>query len=178
MFIIPYYIEKPVKSKVFTSWKAWVFLANGGKEVWMSEADTRRGSEADTRRGSEADTRRGSEADTRRGSEAGQSNEETQKDIVENYLIPNGFTGKTRYDKKANCLYMEISPKTDFSDLYTWSEMLKDAKDIPNEFILRPFVWIGDSPGASDEWGWREQCEKVALGNYGTIATLWDGMCS
>ena len=154
MFIIPYYIEKPVKSKVFTSWKAWVFLANGGKEVWISEADTRR------------------------GSEAGQSNEETQKDIVENYLTPNGFTGKTRYDKKANCLYMEISPKTDFSDLYTWSEMLKDAKDIPNEFILRPFVWIGDSPGASDEWGWREQCEKVALGNYGSIATLWDGMCS
>jgi hypothetical protein len=162
MFIIPYYIEKPVKSKVFTSWKAWVFLANGGKEVWMSEADTRRGSEADTRR----------------GSEAGQSDEERQKDIVENYLTPNGFTGKTRYDKKANCLYMEISPKTDFSDLYTWSEMLKDAKDIPNEFILRPFVWIGDSPGASDEWGWREQCEKVALGNYGSIATLWDGMCS
>jgi hypothetical protein len=158
MFIIPYYIEKPVKSKVFTSWKAWVFLANGGKEVWISEADTRRGSEADTRRGSDEG--------------------ETQKDIVENYLTPNGFTGKTRYDKKANCLYMEISPKTDFSDLYTWTEMLKDAKDIPNEFILRPFVWIGDSPGASDEWGWREQCEKVALGNYGSIATLWDGMCS
>lgn len=149
MFIIPYYIEKPVKSKLFTTWKAWVFLGNGGTQVWMSEAD-----------------------------KDAADKENKVKDIVENYLTPNGFTGKTRYDKKANCLYMEISPKTDFSDLYTWTEMLKDAKDIPNEFILRPFVWIGDSPGVSDEWGWREECEKVALGNYGTMATLWDGMLS
>lgn len=153
MFIVPYYIEKPVKSKVFTTWKAWVFLGNGGTQVWMSEADQ-------------------SEA------EDATSQEDKVKDIVENYLTPNGFTGKTRYEKKANCLYMEISPKTDFSDLYTWTEMLKDAKDIPNEFILRPFVWIGDTPGKSDEWGWREQCEKVGLGSYGTIATLWHGMLS
>jgi hypothetical protein len=160
MFIVPYYIEKPLKSKLFTTWKAWVFLANGGTEVWMSEADTLRGSEADTLR----------------GSEAGEENK--VKDIINNYLAPNGFAGKTRYDKKANCLYMEITPTTDFSDLYTWSEMLKDAKDIPREFILRPFVWIGDSPGVADEWGWREQCEKVCLGAYGSIATLWDGIRS
>jgi hypothetical protein len=140
MFIIPYYIEKPVKSKLFTTWKAWVFMANGGTELWSSEG------------------------------------EEKSKDVVANYLTPNGLIGKTRHDKKANCLYMEISPDTDFSDLYTWGEMLKDAKDIPNEFILRPFVWIGDSPGAVDEWGWREQCENVSLGPYGTIATLWDGL--
>jgi hypothetical protein len=142
MFIIPYYIEKPVKSKVFTTWKAWVFLGNGGTQVWVSEADE----------------------------------ENKVKDIIENYLTPNGFTGKTRLHKKANCVYMEISPNTDFSDLYTWTEMLKEAMDIPNEFILRPFVWIGDTPGASDEWGWREQCEKLSLGSYGTIATLWDGI--
>lgn len=140
MFIVPYYIETPIKSKLFTTWKAWVFLGNGGTEVWMSEAD------------------------------------ETPKDVINNYLTPNGFTGKTRYDKKANCLYMEISPNTDFSDLYTWTEFMKDAKDIPKEFILRPFVWIGDSPGLSDDWGWREQCEKVPLGSYGSIATLWDGI--
>jgi hypothetical protein len=152
MFIIPYYIEKPIKTKLFTTWKAWVFLGNGGTQVWMSEADQ-------------------SEADQ---SEAGES----QKEVINNYLAPNGFAGKTRYDKKANCLYMEISPDTDFSDLYTWGEMLKEAKDIPREFILRPFVWIGDSPGQADEWGWREQCEKVSLGAYGSIATLWDGMCS
>jgi hypothetical protein len=115
-----------------------------------------------------------SEADTRRGGEADEQNK--VKDVINNYLAPNGFAGKTRYDKKANCLYMEITPTTDFSDLYTWSEMLKDAKDIPREFILRPFVWIGDSPGAADEWGWREQCEKVCLGAYGSIATLWDGI--
>jgi len=157
MFIIPYYIEKPVKSKVFTTWKAWVFLGNGGTQVWSDAADTRRGDAADTRRGGE---------------------ENKVKDIIENYLTPNGFTGKTRHDKKGNCVYMEISPNTDFSDLYTWTEMLKDAMDIPNEFILRPFVWIGDTPGVSDEWGWREQCEKVSLGTYGTIATLWDGMLS
>jgi len=146
MFIIPYYIEKPVKSKLFTTWKAWVFMANGGKELWISEAN-----------------------------EANEASEKV-KDVVANYLTPNGFTGKTRHDKKGNCLYMEISQNTDFSDLYTWGEMLKDAKDIPNEFILRPFVWIGDSPGAVDEWGWREQCESVSLGPYGTIATLWDGL--
>ena len=153
MFIVPYYIEKPVKSKLFTTWKAWVFLANGGTEVWMSEADTRR------------------------VSEEGESSKH-QKEVINNYLAPNGFAGKTRYDKNANCLYMEITPTTDFSDLYTWTEMLKEAKDIPREFILRPFVWIGDSPGQADEWGWREQCEKVSLGGYGTIATLWDGMRS
>lgn len=149
MFIVPYYIEKPVKSKLFTTWKAWVFLGNGGTQVWMSEADK---------------------------SEAESEAAEKTKDVIANYLTPNGFTGKSRHDKKKNCLYMEISPNTDFSDLYTWSEMLKEAKDIPNEFILRPFVWIGDSPGTSDEWGWREQCEKVSLGGYGTIATLWDGI--
>jgi hypothetical protein len=145
MFIIPYYIEKPVKSKLFTTWKAWVFMANGGKELWSDAADE----------------------------------ENKVKDVVANYLTPNGFTGKTRHDKKANCLYMDINPestRTDFSDLYTWVEMLKDAKDIPNEFILRPFIWIGDTPGAVDEWGWREQCENVSLGGYGTIATLWDGI--
>lgn len=145
MFIVPYYIEKSLESKIFTTWKAWVFLANGGTEVWMSEADK-------------------------------DAADETQKDIIANYLTPNGFTGKTRYDKKTDCLYMEISSQTNFSDLYTWTEFIKEAKDIPKEFILRPFVWIGDSPGASDEWGWREQCEKVSLGSYGSIATLWDGI--
>ena len=140
MFIVPYYIEKPVKTKLFTAWKAWVFMGNGGTEVWTSDAG------------------------------------ETSKQVVANYLTPNGLTGKTRYDKKANCLYMEISPNTDFSDLYTWTEMLKDAKDIPREFILRPFIWIGDSPGLADEWGWREQCENVSLGSYGSMATLWDGI--
>ena len=143
MFIVPYYIEKPIKSKLFTTWKAWVFLGNGGTEVWMSED--------------------------------GESSKH-QKEVINNYLAPNGFAGKTRYDKKANCMYMEITPTTDFSDLYTWAEMLKEAKDIPKEFILRPFVWIGDSPGTADEWGWREQCEKVCLGAYGSIATLWDGI--
>ena len=145
MFIVPYYIEKPVKTKLFTAWKAWVFMGNGGTEVWMSED--------------------------------GESSKH-QKEVINNYLAPNGFAGKTRYDKKANCMYMEITPTTDFSDLYTWAEMLKEAKDIPREFILRPFVWIGDSPGEADEWGWREQCEKVSLGAYGSIATLWDGMRS
>jgi len=148
MFIVPYYIEKPIKSKLFTTWKAWVFMANGGKELWSSEA----------------------------GESEGESEGESKKEIIENYLTPNGFSGKTRYDKKANCLYMEISPDTDFSDLYTWTEMLKDSKDIPSEFILRPLVWIGDSPGVADDWGWREQCEKISLGSYGTMATLWDGI--
>ena len=167
MFIIPYYIEKPVKTKLFTTWKAWVFLGNGGTQVWMSEADTHRVSEADTHRVSEADTRRVSESS---------DSSKDQKEVINNYLAPNGFVGKTRYDKKANCMYMEINPTTDFSDLYTWTEMLKEGKDIPREFILRPFVWIGETPGASDEWGWREQCEKVSLGAYGSIATLWDGI--
>jgi hypothetical protein len=53
---------------------------------------------------------------------------------------------------------------------------LKESKDIPNECILRPFVWVGESPGQVDEWGWREQCENVSLGTYGSIATLWDAM--
>jgi len=170
MFIVPYYIETPIKSKLFTTWKAWVFLGNGGTQVWMSEAD-KDAAEKDAvdKDAAEKDAAEKDAVDKDAADEA-------PKDVINNYLTPNGFTGKTRYDKKANCLYMEISPNTDFSDLYTWTECMKDAKDIPKEFILRPFVWIGDSPGVSDDWGWREQCEKVSLGSYGSIATLWDGI--
>ena len=95
---------------------------------------------------------------------------------VSDYLIPNGFSGKTVYNKEKDCLYMNISANTDFSDLHTWPEFLKEAKDIPNEFILRPLVWVGDGPGLVDEWGWKEQCEKVSLGKFGNLATLWDGL--
>lgn len=97
----------------------------------------------------------------------------TADEAIANYLQPNGFVGNTRYHKKTDCLYMNIKGM-DFSDVYTWTEFLKEDTDIPNEFILRPFVWVGESPGLVDDWGWREQCEKVSLGKFGNLATLWD----
>jgi hypothetical protein len=67
----------------------------------------------------------------------------------------------------------KMDDKTDFSDLYKWSEFLQEAKDIPDVFVLRPFIWIGNKPGECDEWGWREECEGVSLGRFGTLADLW-----
>jgi len=100
----------------------------------------------------------------------------TSKEAIADYLKPNGFTGKSRYDKKKDTLFMEISPTTDFSELYTWMEFLKEGKDIPKEFILRPLTWIGESPGLMDDWGWKDQCQEVSLGKFGTMADLWDGI--
>jgi hypothetical protein len=38
MFIIPYYLDETVKSSSdFKLWKVWVFLVNGGKQVWETD---------------------------------------------------------------------------------------------------------------------------------------------
>ena len=140
MYIVPYTIDPPVKSKAgFQLFKAQVFLANGGNQVWEEEG--------------------------------------TPQEIVNTHLTPNGFHGKITSTKN-NCLMFKLDDKTDFSDLYKWKEFLQDAKDVPDVFVLRPFIWIGNSkPGEYDDWGWREECEGVSLGRFGTLAELW-GMLS
>ena len=136
MFILPYYIEEPVQSKAgFQLWKAWVFLANGGKQVWETDEDC------------------------------------SEKEVIDGYLTPNGFFGKTV--KKGDCLLIQISKNTDFSELYTWKEFLEAEKDVPNVPVLRPLFWVGEHPGMLDDWGWKEQCE-VSLGRFGTLAKLWE----
>ena len=135
MYIVPYIVEQPVKSKTeFTMYKAWVFLENGGTQLWEEEG--------------------------------------TPQEIVERCLTPNGFQGKITSTEN-DCLMFEISPKTDFSDLYRWEDFLQETKDISDAFVLRPFIWIGDVPGEYDEWGWREECEEVSLGRFGNVADLW-----
>jgi hypothetical protein len=140
MYIVPYTIDPPVKSKAgFQLFKAQVFLANGGNQVWEEEG--------------------------------------TPQEIVKTHLTPNGFHGKITSTKN-NCLMFKLDDKTDFSDLYKWKEFLQDAKDVPDVFVLRPFIWIGNAkPGEYDDWGWREECEGVSLGRFGTLAELW-GMLS
>jgi hypothetical protein len=136
MFIIPYYIEESKSKAGFKMWKAWVFLANGGKEIWETDEDC------------------------------------SAQEVIEEYLTPNGFTGKTL--EKNGCLLMTIDKSTDFSELYTWKEFLQQEKGVPAVPVLKPFFWIGDTPGIVDDWGWNEQCESVNLGRFGSLAKLWD----
>ena len=134
MYIVPYMLDPPIKSKAgFHLFKAQVFLANGGK-VWEEEG--------------------------------------TPQEIVDTHLTPNGIHGKITSTKK-NCLMFKMDNKTDFSDLYKWEEFLQEAKDISDVFVLRPFIWIGDKPGESDEWGWKEECDTLSLGRFGTLTYLW-----
>jgi hypothetical protein len=138
MFIIPYYLDETVKSSSeFKLWKAWVFLANGGKQVWETDEPC------------------------------------SVKEVVDNYLTPNGFLGTVVHSTKT-CVYFKIDKSMDLSNLYTWKEFLEKAEDVADVPVLRPLIWVGDKPGVKDDWGWSEQCAEVSLGKYGSLEKLWE----
>lgn len=153
MFIIPYYLDEPIQQQSpkvgggaaapttteFKLWKAWVFLANGGKQVWETDEPC------------------------------------SVKEVVANYLIPNGFLGEVVHST-STCVYFKIDKSMDFSNLYTWKEFLERTEDIADVPVLRPFIWVGHTPGVKDDWGWSEQCAEVSLGKYGTLEMLWQGL--
>jgi len=155
MYIVPYYLEESVQTSPklgggaaapttlseFKLWKAWVFLVNGGKQVWETEEPC------------------------------------SVKEVVANYLTPNGFLGKVVHSTKT-CVYFKIDRAMNLSDLYSWKEFLERAEDIPDVPVLRPVIWVGDKPGVKDDWGWSEQCAEVSLGKYGTLEKLWQGLVS
>ena len=90
----------------------------------------------------------------------------TNKFIENNYLIPNGFVGKS-ICVKGDCLYFRVDPSAmKMSDFYTWTEFLKMGKPIPSDIdIWRPFVWVDDE-------GWNNEAEKAP------IPFSWDGLSS
>ena len=90
----------------------------------------------------------------------------TNKFIETNYLIPNGFVGKS-ICVKGDCLYFRVDPGAmNMGDFYTWTEFLKAGKPIPSDIdIWRPFVWVDDE-------GWSKEAESAP------IPFSWDGLSS
>ena len=69
----------------------------------------------------------------------------TNKFIVDNYLTPNGFVGQVAC-VKGDIMYFQVKPAAmKMGDFYTWTDFLKDAKEIPSDTdIWRPFVLFDD----------------------------------
>jgi hypothetical protein len=90
----------------------------------------------------------------------------TNKFIESNYLIPNGFVGKS-ICVKGDCLYFRVDPGAmNMGDFYTWTEFLKAGKPIPSDIdIWRPFVWVDDD-------GWSKEADSAP------IPFSWDGLSS
>jgi len=90
----------------------------------------------------------------------------TNKFIETNYLIPNGFVGKS-ICVKGGCLYFRVDPAAmNMSDFYTWTDFMKAGKPIPSDIdIWRPFVWVDDE-------GWSKEAESAP------IPFSWDGLSS
>ena len=98
----------------------------------------------------------------------------TEKFIIDNYLTPNGLFGKVR--KIVNgTLYFELNEKTKIDKFYTWTEFLQKEIEIPKVDLFRPFIWLGDTIGERDDWGWYEECEQICLGKIGLIE-IWNAV--
>lgn len=95
----------------------------------------------------------------------------SEKFILDNYLTPNGFFGKVR-KIIGKTLYFEINEKTNIDNFYTWTEFLKKEVEIPKVDLFRPFIWLGESIGQKDDWGWYEECEQVSLGKI-NLLEVW-----
>ncbi len=94
----------------------------------------------------------------------------SEKFILDNYLTPNGFFGKSTIIGKI--LYFELNEKTNMNNFYTWTEFLKKEAEIPKIDLFRPFTWLGEVIGEKDEWGWYEECEQVSLGKA-SLLQIW-----
>jgi hypothetical protein len=64
-------------------------------------------------------------------------------------------------------------------DFYSWSDFLKKEETVPmNMDIFRPFIWVDSEDNKEDDWGWREECQGVSFGKFGTLEDLWEGLRS
>jgi hypothetical protein len=108
-----------------------------------------------------------------------EDSKKSPKEIIEEYLEPNGFFGRF-VCVKDDCLLFEVDPGlTKLGDFYTWNDMLGGRglnKD--NSDMWRPFIWCGETCGGSDDWGWEEETSKVSLGKFGSVSKLWKVLCS
>lgn len=99
----------------------------------------------------------------------------SNKDIIEQYLVPNGFYGRvisppvskqsvSKASAKSGVLYYEVNPDMmNMSDFYTWTEFLASGNVPTSDIdIWRPFLWLGDTPGGDDEYLWRAEVKSAA----------------
>lgn len=130
------------------------------------------------------------------GTKLWKTDEETlsNKEIIEQYLAPNGFHGRVTCvtpgtgvpgvasalpsEKQAavrgGVLYYEVNPSAmNMSDFYTWTEFLATGSaPAAGVDIWRPFLWLGDEPGVDDEYLWRAEMKSV--GKLGFLDEFWE----
>ena len=81
----------------------------------------------------------------------------TNKQVINEYLIPNGFVGRCVCVKE-NVMYFEVDPsKMKMSEFYTWTDFLSEEKPIPQNLdIWRPFLLLGEP---ADDYFWKSEAE-------------------
>lgn len=108
------------------------------------------------------------------GSKLWKTDEErlSNKEILEQYLAPNGFHGRVT-DVKGGVLYYEVDPQVmNMKDFYTWTDFLSVGKVPSTDMdIWRPFLWVGETPGKEDEYVWR--AEVKAAGKLAFLDDFW-----
>ena len=95
----------------------------------------------------------------------------SNKEIIEQYLAPNGFHGRVTC-VKGGVLYYEVNADSmNMNDFYTWTEFLANGNAPTSGIdIWRPFLWLGDEPGADDEYLWRAE---VKSGKLAFLDNFW-----
>jgi hypothetical protein len=104
--------------------------------------------------------------------------EPTVEQVVQEYLLENGFHGTPYYSSKMDTLFYEVDPGlTQMKQFYMWNDFLSKGASIPEDIeIWRPFFFLGNTMEKKDEWGWKEFCGKLSLGTFGTATQLWEGI--
>lgn len=100
---------------------------------------------------------------------------ETVEDIVQSYLLENGFHGTPFYNEKEDILFYKIDPiVTKMKDFYFWNEFIKEDKPIPSTLdIWRPFFFLGGrSVDELNKWGWNSQFDTIQLGDFGSFQRI------
>lgn len=81
----------------------------------------------------------------------------TKKQIIDTYLVPNGFVGKC-VCLKGDTMYYQVDPfSMNMSEFYSWKDFLEKAQRIPEGIqVWRPFFWVGgDSTSEGDQFCWK-----------------------
>jgi len=102
--------------------------------------------------------------------------ESSEEEIIQTYLLENGFHGTSR-GVKEGCLFYEVDPsRTNLSDFYMWTDFLGKGHMPPLGCdVWRPFFWVGSGTvGKEDEWGWSQQAADLTLGRFGSIQKVWN----
>ncbi len=102
----------------------------------------------------------------------------TNKEILEQYLTPNGFHGRVKC-AKGDVLYYEVNPDAmNMNDFYSWTEFLASGRTPSTDIdIWRPFFWLGEKPGLpgqDDEFLWRAEMKSV--GKLAFLDDFWSAV--